>query len=236
MTRAWRDPRVAGGVALGAVIGLAAALALMLHRNGHTQGDDFALYLRQARSLFDGNPAQVVADNRFSVVNSGGAFSPNAYPWGLPILLAPFVRMWGLDYDRLKIVIVLCFCLWLLLIHGVVRRRIGPVPGAADRVGRRHRAVAADPHRLVVVGVPPGRGRRGVGLVARPGPHPIVLDHGVDSRPGHRRADDGGGVQHPPRVPGVGVRDRHGPTAASSSAAGDATASSRRPAGRGERC
>lgn len=127
MIRRWRDPRVAGGVALGVVVALVAALAFLLQRNGHTQGDDFALYLRQARSLFDGNPAQVVADNRFSVVSSGGAFSPIAYPWGWPILLAPFVRAWGLDYDRLKTVVVVCFCVWLVLVHGVVRRRIGRV-------------------------------------------------------------------------------------------------------------
>lgn len=128
MTSRWRDPRAAGGIALGVVVALVAVLAVALQRNGHTQGDDFALYLRQARSLFDGNPAQVVADNRFSVLNSGGAFSPIAYPWGLPILLAPFVRAWGLDYDRLKTVIVICFCVWLVLAHGVVRRRIGRIP------------------------------------------------------------------------------------------------------------
>lgn len=124
----WRDPRLLGGVAIGLVVALSAALALLLQRNGHTQGDDFALYLRQARSIFDGDTAQVVADNRFSVVFSGGSFSPIAYPWGLPLLLSPFVRVWGLDYDRLKLVIVASFCVWVFLVYGVVRRRIGRVP------------------------------------------------------------------------------------------------------------
>ena len=54
------------------IVAAAVAGACCLHRNGHTQGDDFALYLRQARSLFDGDSAQVVADNRFTVINSGG--------------------------------------------------------------------------------------------------------------------------------------------------------------------
>lgn len=115
----------ARGIALGATLVTIAILALSLHRHGHSQGDDFALYLRQAKSLFEGTTRDVVADNRFSVQNSGGAFSPEAYPWGFPVLLAPFVKLWGLDYDRLKLVEVACFCAWLLLVHGVVRRRLG---------------------------------------------------------------------------------------------------------------
>ena len=107
------------------VVAGAAVAAVLLHRNGHTQGDDFALYLRQARSLFDGDIGQVVADNRFTVINSGGAFSPTAYPWGWPLLLSPFVHLWGLDYDRLKLVEVAAFCVWLVLVHGIIRRRAG---------------------------------------------------------------------------------------------------------------
>jgi hypothetical protein len=112
-------------IALAVVVIVAAVLAILLHRNGHNQGDDFALYLRQAGSIFDGDPAQVVADNRFAVINSDTGFSPIAYPWGFPLLLAPFVHQWGLDYDRLKLVEVACFCAWIVLAHGVVRRRLG---------------------------------------------------------------------------------------------------------------
>ena len=59
------------------------------------------------------------------VINSGGAFSPIAYPWGWPLLLSPFVHLWGYDYDRLKLVEVAAFCVWLVLVHGIVRRRAG---------------------------------------------------------------------------------------------------------------
>ena len=62
------------------------------HRLGHTWGDDFTLYLRQAASLFDGNIGQVIADNHFNVDNAAKpGFSPYVYPWGLPLLLAPFL-------------------------------------------------------------------------------------------------------------------------------------------------
>ena len=68
---------------LGVVVAGSAILAIALHRNGHTTGDDFALYLRQARSLFDGDVGQVVADNRFTVISSGGAVQPDRLPVGL---------------------------------------------------------------------------------------------------------------------------------------------------------
>ncbi len=116
---------VARTLALPVVVLASALLAIALHRTGHTQGDDFALYLRQARSLFDGDIGQVVSDNRFAVLNSDSGFSPIAYPWVWPLLLSPFVHLWGLDYDRLKLVEVVAFCLWLVLLHGIVRRRIG---------------------------------------------------------------------------------------------------------------
>ncbi len=118
-------------IALAVVVIGSGILAVQLHRNGHTQGDDFALYLRQARSLFDGDIGGVVADNRFAVLNSDGPFSPIAYPWGWPLLLSPFVHLWGYDYDQLKLVSVGVFMLWLVLLHGIVRRRIGRLPALA---------------------------------------------------------------------------------------------------------
>jgi hypothetical protein len=117
--------------ALGVVVAGAGVLAVQLHRTGHTQGDDFALYLRQARSVFDGDIGAVLADNRFSVLNSDAAFSPLAYPWVWPLLLSPFVHLWGYDYDRLKLVEVALLMVWLVLLHGIVRRRIGRLPALA---------------------------------------------------------------------------------------------------------
>ncbi len=123
--RSARSDVVASRLLLPAVLLTSAALAVAVHRTGHSTGDDFALYLRQARSVLDGDIDTVIADNRFAVVNSGPLFSPIGYPWGWPLLLAPFVRLWGLDYDRLKLLEVALYCTWLALLHGVVRRRIG---------------------------------------------------------------------------------------------------------------
>ena len=111
--------------ALAALMVLVAAWAIGVHRNGHTWGDDFTLYLRQAKSLLDGNVGQVIADNHFNVDNAAKpGFSPYVYPWGWPLLLAPFYRLFGLDYERLKLVEVACFVGFLLAFHAVIRRRL----------------------------------------------------------------------------------------------------------------
>lgn len=119
------------GLALGVVVAGAAFTALRLQRDGHTTGDDFALYLNQARALFEGNVAEVTTTNRFLWRNSV-AVTPPIYPWGFPLLLSPFVRLWGVSaYDRLKMIEVLAFAAWLVLFHGIVRRRAGRVVALA---------------------------------------------------------------------------------------------------------
>ena len=108
------------------VLSVAVAWAAVgLHRNGHTWGDDFTLYLRQAGSLVDGNVGQVIADNHFNVVNAAKpGFSPYVYPWGFPILLAPFYRLVGLNYAALKLVEVASLVAFLWGFHALVRQRM----------------------------------------------------------------------------------------------------------------
>jgi hypothetical protein len=122
--------RRASGLALTVLVVFAAYVAVHLHRRGHTTGDDFALYLRQAQSLFEGNIAQVITDNRLLWQHSVGV-TPQMYPWGFAVLLSPFVRVFGLDFGRLKLVEVACFCAWLVLFHGIARRRAGRVVAIA---------------------------------------------------------------------------------------------------------
>ena len=125
-----RWPRRVSGALLAALVAFTAYVASHLHRRGHTTGDDFALYLRQATSLFNGNMAQVIADNMFLAKNSVGV-TPGMYPWGYPLLLSPVVREFGLDYERLKLVDVAALCVWLVLFHGIVRRRAGRIVALA---------------------------------------------------------------------------------------------------------
>lgn len=112
-----------------AVVTLIGIVAMINHFSGVDWGDDFALYMRQAKSLTIGNISEVIADNHFAVDNSGWhTFSPYVYPWGWPLLVSPFFAVWGLDYDRIKVLEVAALCAFLFLYYVLVRRRTGPVP------------------------------------------------------------------------------------------------------------
>lgn len=94
---------------------------------GHDWGDDFSLYLRQAKALAQGYTGQVVSDTRFSVTNSGWTYSPYAYPWAWPMMLMPIVAAFGLDYAKLKLLVTVILLVFLWAFHRLVRRRLGEV-------------------------------------------------------------------------------------------------------------
>lgn len=99
--------------------------------SGHDWGDDFSLYLRQAKGIVDGRVGDVLADNRYTVDHSSwNTFSPYSYPWGFPLLLAPFVAWRGLDYDFLKIVEAAFFAGFLFVFAQILRRRVNEVAAA----------------------------------------------------------------------------------------------------------
>lgn len=105
-------------------------LTTRTHQNGHDWGDDFALYIRQARSLVEGFPHQVAVDNQFSLDASGwNTFSPPIYPWGWPLLMAPVVAVVGVDYGALKLLVVALWCAALTWWFLIVRSRVA-TPGA----------------------------------------------------------------------------------------------------------
>jgi len=103
-------------------------IALNDHFGGVDWGDDFALYMHQAKGLAIGNVGEVLAQNRFTVDNSGWhTFSPYSYPWGWPLIVAPFYAIKGLDYSTFKFLEVVAFCVFLLTFFALVRRRTGPL-------------------------------------------------------------------------------------------------------------
>lgn len=112
-------------VALGAL----AALYVLNQENGVDWGDDFALYLHQARGIVDGSAARVIDTNRYALEHSSwSTFSPEAYPWGWPLLLSPAVWIFGLDYTVLKLLEVAALCVVLSCYWHLVARRAGRLP------------------------------------------------------------------------------------------------------------
>ncbi|MFP5488521.1 MAG: hypothetical protein ACLGHQ_09485, partial [Acidimicrobiia bacterium] len=115
-------------IVLSLVVGGMAAVMFATHRAGHWWGDDWALYVRQAEGLVSGSTRRVLDENEFAVTMSRGpAFSPALYPWGFPLVLAPFVALWGVDVDRLAVVPVLSACAFACGWHLLARRRVGAV-------------------------------------------------------------------------------------------------------------
>lgn len=110
------------GATLVVLVAVFIICARQLHR-GHAWGDDFALYVRQSQSLLDGNIGQIISDNHFAVDNSPTAFSPYVYPWVWPLLLAPFIRLVGIDYETLKFIEIALFCGFLWWFHELIRVR-----------------------------------------------------------------------------------------------------------------
>jgi hypothetical protein len=104
---------------------LVAVLSVVNHRAGHDWGDDFALFINQARGLAEGSVGEVAADTRFMLEESGSQFSPSLVPWGFPILLAPVVALWGMDFAMLKLVGVASLLGFMWFYSELTRRRVG---------------------------------------------------------------------------------------------------------------
>ncbi|MEO6651563.1 MAG: hypothetical protein ABIP17_02790 [Ilumatobacteraceae bacterium] len=123
-TNRWHGTAAAAALAL--VVGAMTAAMFASQRAGHWWGDDWALYIRQAQGLLDGSTRVVTEQNSFAVeMSRGPAFSPPLYPWGFPIILAPFVAVVGADVDRLAIVLILCAAVFACCWFALARTRIG---------------------------------------------------------------------------------------------------------------
>ena len=99
-------------------------------RAGQGWGDDFAQYIQHARNIATGVP---YAQTGYIYNPHNPALGPRAYPPGFPVLLAPVVRLFGLDFRAMKVLIVLCFVGVLLLVPQVFGRDL-PRPYVAALV------------------------------------------------------------------------------------------------------
>ena len=58
-------------------------------RRGHEWGDDFAWYILQAKSFFNGTVDEFMKQSEFTNTQSSAIIGPLAYPWGYPLILIP---------------------------------------------------------------------------------------------------------------------------------------------------
>jgi 4-amino-4-deoxy-L-arabinose transferase-like glycosyltransferase len=89
---------------------------------GHDWGDDFASYIAQAKSIINGTETIFYEQNSFTIYNSSQVIGPVVYPWGFPLILAPFYYFFGLNPFFLKIPSILCFLLFLMVFFVLIRK------------------------------------------------------------------------------------------------------------------
>jgi len=114
--------RVAAVLSVALAAGVAVFLAGTL-RKGHNWDGDYALYIMHAENIVAGRPYGATG----YIFNPQNWIHPAAYPPGLPLLLAPVYRLAGLDLQRMKLVGVFSFALFLLVFARTATHRL-PTP------------------------------------------------------------------------------------------------------------
>lgn len=111
-------------IPIGIVV-LALALAFALLTKDHDWGDDWAAYLMQSIAITKGETQEFLARNTFTMRESTRFFGPDAYPWGLPAMLTPFVLACGpLNIFCLKFINLIFFALFLWGFYAFLARRL----------------------------------------------------------------------------------------------------------------
>lgn len=103
------------------IVGVSGLALCCTLTNGHNWGGDFSAYIMQAESITEAAPRAFIDANRITVEQSSRPVGPLAYPWGYPVLLAPFYALFGLNLVALKAVGAISFLLFLLVLWFVFR-------------------------------------------------------------------------------------------------------------------
>jgi hypothetical protein len=109
------------------LLGITILILFCTLTNGHNWGDDFSAYIMQAKSITELNPRSFIEANRFTVEYSSSTFGPIAYPWGFPVLLVPFYAVFGQNIIGLKLLVVISFLIFILLLWVGFRKYHSPV-------------------------------------------------------------------------------------------------------------
>lgn len=97
---------------LSIVIASIGLFYLFTIREGHDWGDDFSLYIHHAKNLAERKPYQETG-YLYNPFDPG--LSPKAYPPIFPLILAPVYHLAGMNLTAMKVVVILFFLLFLIL-------------------------------------------------------------------------------------------------------------------------
>jgi len=91
---------------------------------GHEWGDDFAAYIMQAKSIFNGDMQNLVEHNSITIHQSSAQIGPVAYPWGYPLILTPVYAVKGISPLALKLPGLFFFAGFLICIYTWMKNRL----------------------------------------------------------------------------------------------------------------
>ena len=93
-------------------------------RSGHEWGDDWAWYVLQAKSIWEGTTDEFIEISDFTNYQSTSHLGPLAYPWGYPLILTPFYALNGVSPLTLKIPGLLLYAGFLFFLYLFSRSRL----------------------------------------------------------------------------------------------------------------
>jgi hypothetical protein len=108
----------------GLILAAAVFYLLQLH-NGHDWGGDFSMYIHHAVNLVKGIP---YSQTGYIYNPDTASYGPQAYPPVFPLMLAPFVFIYGVNLLVLKIPGILCFTIFLFFLNNRIAGTDLPEP------------------------------------------------------------------------------------------------------------
>ena len=110
-------------IAVLAIVVLTGVFHCLTMRAGHDWGDDFSMYIQHAKNIVEGRP---YAETRYIYNPFRPMYAPRAYPPAFPLLLAPVYRVYGLDFEAMKLVGVGFFLLLLVVVARLFATDLSP--------------------------------------------------------------------------------------------------------------
>lgn len=99
----------------GILVALSLVANIVTLKDGHNWGDDFAQYILNAQNIAQGKPygSGIMLEN------------PTIYPPGFSLILAPVVKMAGVDFPTLKFLNLVFWYLALFFLYHIFSRHLG---------------------------------------------------------------------------------------------------------------
>src|SRR5512134_2976617 len=109
--------------ALLLIIIISLIIGASMLRRGHEWGDDWAWYILQAKSIWEGTTAEFMEVSAFTNYQSTTHLGPLAYPWGYPLILTPVYAIKGISPLALKLPALFFYAGFLVCFYFLVRDR-----------------------------------------------------------------------------------------------------------------